>query len=148
MSGAGGLRRLATGTPWSPRMGPEDALARGWSDLERARAAVRAEATDLAFTLAARVLAACATHERVVSVEGLRAALALEEPAVVRLARVHPTDLATCEDEVARTGASVRVIADHTLSPGDVVVEGRHGVIDARLRARLDALRLTLEQRS
>jgi flagellar biosynthesis/type III secretory pathway protein FliH len=56
-------------------------------------------------------------------------------------------DLATCEAEIARSGASVRVIADDSLSPGDVVIEGRQGIIDGRLRARLDALRVTLEQR-
>ena len=148
MSGAGGLRRIAAGTPWSLPVGPEEALAQGWCDLERARAAARAEATELAFTLAARVLAACASHERLVAVEGLRAALASEHHTAVRLARVHPTDLVTCEAEIACSGASVRLIADDTLSPGDVVVEGRHGVIDARLRARLEALRVTLEQRS
>lgn len=146
MSGAGGLRHLPSGTPWSPRVLPEQALANAWADLERARAQSRSQAADLAFVLAARVLASCAALERVVAVEALRASLALGDFAAVRLARVHPADLAECEAEVARSGAPVRVFADDTLAPGDVVVEGSGGIIDARLRARLDALRATLEQ--
>lgn len=145
MSGAGGVRRLPAGAPWSPPSGPEDVLARGWSELERERAQVHAAATDVAFALAARVLAACASHERVVAVESLRAALAVDLGAVARLARVHPADVAACEAEAARAGASVRVVADGSLRPGDVVVEGAAGLVDARLSARLESLRATLE---
>ncbi|MFO0628719.1 MAG: FliH/SctL family protein [Polyangiales bacterium] len=107
--------------------------------------AERREAVEVAFALAARVLSACGAHERVVAVEGLRAALDRLDPADVCLARVHPTDLAPCEAEVAGARAQVRVVADETLSPGDVVLEGRLGFLDARLAARLAALRASLE---
>ncbi len=145
MSGAGGVRRLPAGTPWAPATGAADTLARGWSELERERARVHATATDVAFALAARVLAACASHERVVAVEALRVALAVDLGAGARLARVHPVDRAACEAEAARAGASVRVVTDRSLRPGDVVLEGATGLIDARLSARLEALRATLE---
>lgn len=145
MSGAGGLRRLPAGTPWSPPAGPDDALARGWNELERGREAIHAQAADLAFTLAARVLSSCAAQERVVAVEALRVALAADLGAAIRLARVHPVDLAACEAEAARADASVRIAIDPSLRPGDVVLEGAAGVIDLRLTARLAALRATLE---
>lgn len=148
MSGAGGVRRLEAGARFTPRVGPDEALAQAWRDVERARAAAHAESVDAAFALAARVLSACGAHERVVALEGLRAALASADLATVRLARVHPVDLVVCEAEVARSGAAVRVVADPALSPGDVVVEARSGLLDGRLRARLDALRATLEPRA
>lgn len=145
MSGAGGLRRLPAGTPWSPPTGPDDALARGWRELEGDRARLQAEATELAFSLAARVLSSCAAQERLVAVESLRAALGVDLGPGARLARVHPADLAACEAEITRVGASARVVADPSLQPGDAVLEGAWGLLDARLAARLAALRGALE---
>jgi flagellar biosynthesis/type III secretory pathway protein FliH len=106
---------------------------------------VHAGAAELAFALAERVLSACASHERLVAVEALRVALAHDLGAGARLARVHPVDLAACEAEAARAGSLVRVVTDGSLRPGDVVLEGATGLIDARLRARLEALRASLE---
>ena len=85
---------------------------------------------DLAVAILGRELRLAPVDIRAVALATLEEARA-DEPLAVR---VHP-------DEVAAVhGLGARVVADAALRCGDVVLDVRHGSIDARLGTRLDVL--------
>jgi Flagellar assembly protein FliH len=139
--------------PPPPQPGPEFAerLARAIAELrarsERIGEQVEADAVEIALVVARRIL------EQELQA-GTAALFSLVRSAVQRLGesrkivvRLAPGDAAAVEQAGAASPmrgvaiAKIEVMADATLSPGDVIVDGEHGSVDGRLSARLDEVR-------
>jgi len=139
--------------PPPPQPGPEFAerLARAVAELrarsERIGEQVEADAVEIAVLIARRIL-----DQELQT--GTAPLFSLVRSAVQRLGesrkivvRLSPGDAAAVQqagDAGPMRGvaiAKIEVMADATLSPGDVIVDGEHGSVDGRLSARLDEVR-------
>lgn len=139
--------------PPPPQPGPEFAerLAKAIAELraqsQRIGEQVEADAVELAVVIARRILDSELQA-------GTAALFALVRSAVRRLGesrkivvRLSPGDAAAVQ--AAGEGgpmhgvaiAKIEIMADATLSPGDVIVDGEHGSVDGRLSVRLDEVR-------
>lgn len=142
----GAVRRLG-GVPWAPRAGGErEALLAAWSSLERARERSRAEAVDLAFELAARLVGELARERPDALRASLRDAARTMGDAPAVLARAHPDDVDSCREALVGGPFAFEVAPDEGVSRGGVVLESSRGVVDARLEVRLARLRALLER--
>lgn len=140
---AGGIRRAAgASTALDVRRGEE--LLSAWSALARERVSLRAEAADLAFALAARVVGEVAARDRGAVLAALDEALAQAGAASAVLVRAHAEEVEACRDAMAGAPFAFAVAADPTVSRGGVVVETGRGAVDARVEVRLARLREVL----
>jgi flagellar biosynthesis/type III secretory pathway protein FliH len=112
---------------------------------ERLAEQARSDALEIGFRVARRILEAelSASPEALFSL--VRAALKRAGESRKVLVRVHPQDAkllapAMATDGLGVASATVEVVADASLSPGDCVVDTDFGKVDGRLQTRLDEL--------
>jgi flagellar biosynthesis/type III secretory pathway protein FliH len=129
-----------------------EAVARAALARDRLVASAEPEIVELAFAVAARVLARAAESDREAVVEiAARALDAVRQRADVTL-RTHPDDLAALRAAEPRLLARLKrarrlaLVADAAVERGGVVVESEAGTVDARLTTQLDALRRALAE--
>jgi flagellar biosynthesis/type III secretory pathway protein FliH len=118
---------------------------------ERLAEQARADTLEIAFMIARRIL----EQELRTGPDALFALVrtAIRRAGDVRrvLIRVAPGDVQALEGEAGKaalqsiTVARVEIVADASLTPGDVVVESAEARIDGRISSRLDELRTAVE---
>ena len=131
--------------------GVTELLARAAAERDRLLAAAEPQLVELAFAIAARVLAGAAERDRQAVVETARRALGAARRRAQVTLRAHPADVAALREvapqlaaEVARA-SHLAIVGDAGVERGGVVVETEVGTVDARLPAQLEALRRALE---
>jgi flagellar assembly protein FliH len=122
-----------------------DRLTRSISDVSGLRGRIRQEAerdlVELAIAIARRVLRRELTVDPE-AVHGLvKAALGKVQSREVRRVRVHPDMSAIVRRHIEAAGlAGVEVSSDGALMPGDVIVETKHGDLDASIDSQLSEI--------
>jgi flagellar assembly protein FliH len=73
-----------------------------------------------------------------------RRALALAPDAIAVTLHLHPDDVAVLDADALGTSATVRVVADESLAPGDCIAEAGWTTVDARVATALARVREAL----
>ena len=112
---------------------------------ERLAEQARADALEIGFRVARRVLEAELSTSPDAFFSLVRTALQRAGDSRKVAVRVHPQDLPTIAPALAKGGlgvaaASIDVVPDASLEPGDCVVDTDFGKVDGRLDTRLDEL--------
>jgi len=106
------------------------------------------EALDLAIEMARRLVGRELRGDPAAVSRGAVAALRAAGRRRALRVRLHPESLADLRLnpalEEATSGATLELVADPTLDPGDVVVETEAGQVDARISSRLEGFRAAL----
>jgi flagellar biosynthesis/type III secretory pathway protein FliH len=116
----------------------------------RWQARLEAEALDLAVEMARRIVGRELRADPAVAAEGaLQAIRAAGSRRALRV-RLHPETVGLVRARAPALveeagGAAPELLADPSLSPGDVVVETEAGLVDGRVDSRLESLRAALE---
>jgi flagellar assembly protein FliH len=165
-TGAAQPRRMATGRPPEPPPPPAGPTAEQLEAIraqamqrvahavevlrlhaERLAEQARADALEIGFRVARRILEAELSSSPEPFFALVRAALKRAGDSRKVAVRVHPQDAKALGPAIAADGlgvatATVEVIQDSSLSPGDCVVDTDFGKVDGRLQTRLDELQL------
>lgn len=140
-----------------PPPGPSTAeqLASALRRLEDASADLaeqaRVDAVEIAFQVARRIVEAELRSGPEPAISLARAAIRRAGESRQLVLRMHPEDALAVETaeggaaSLAPGVASIRVVPDPSLSRGDCVVEGDHGLVDGRLSTRLAQVRRAIE---
>lgn len=112
---------------------------------ERLAEQARADALEIGFFVARRILEAELSTSPDALFSLVRSALQRAGDSRKVAVRVHPQDAQTLAPALAKGGlgvsaASVEIVQDGALSPGDCIVDTDFGKIDGRLETRLDEL--------
>jgi flagellar assembly protein FliH len=104
-------------------------------------------AVDLAAAIAGRLVRAELARRPELTVEWIREALQLAAGAGEIALRLHPSDAQTLERQaeqlaaVFAPAASVRIVADDSITPGGCRLVTEFGAVDAQLEAQLDRVK-------
>jgi flagellar biosynthesis/type III secretory pathway protein FliH len=108
------------------------------------RAALRAEAVDLAFALAERIVGEAARRDPRAVLNALAEALDARGDDGALLVRAHPDEVEACREALRAVAGPTEVLADVSVGRGGVAAEGTRGAVDARSATRLARLRARL----
>lgn len=113
---------------------------------ERLAEQARADALEIGFRVARRILETELSTSPEALFSLVRAALKHTGDSRKVTVRVHPQDMKVLAPAMAKDGlgvasATVEVVPDASLSPGDCVVDTDFGKVDGRLKTRLEEMR-------